>query len=379
MFTAGEEIDALSVTQKTLDVAPNEPTWVFDILQKAQPAASLSHHIGLLREQAARRRLKAAGQTIAQLDGDDVEHLVQEAQAQLDTVINATTDGATTIGSDLETTIDRVHAIQNGETEPGLPTGFHDLDHKLGGLSAGQMVIVAARPGIGKSTIAVDIMRNLSVHDDIPTLMFSLEMSREEVTQRVIAAESEVRITSLRHGRMMPEDWEQVTDNAARIEAAPLYIDDSPELTMAEIAAQTKMMVKKHGIKLVVIDYLQLLKSGKRAESRQQEVSDFSRQIKLLAKSCAIPIIAIAQLNRGVEMRGDDARPKPSDLRESGSLEQDADVIMLLHRPDARDGDTGNAGVVEVIVAKNRGGESGKVELANQLHYSRFTNLANRF
>lgn len=376
MFTEGKEIDALTATQRAGSFKPNEPTWVFDISQKAQPSASLSHHIGLLRDQAARRRLRSAGQTIAQLDGDEVIDLVQHAQKMIDDVVHVGTDGAKRIGDDLSETLDRVKDVQEGNVEPGLPTGFYDLDHKLGGLTPGQMVIVAARPGYGKSTIGVDIMRHLSVAKNEPTLIFSLEMSRTEVEHRILSAESEVRITSIRKGEMMPEDWDAVSDNVERIEAAPLFIDDSPQLTMIDIAAQTKMMVKRHGVKLVVIDYLQLLQSGKKVESRQQEVSDFSRQIKLLAKSCNIPIIAIAQLNRGVEMRGEDARPKPSDLRESGSLEQDADVILLLHRPDAVNKDSADAGTMEVIVAKNRGGETGQVQLANQLHFSRFTNMA---
>ena len=160
----------------------------------------------------------------------------------------------------------------------------------------------------------------------------------------------------------------------SRLDKAPLYIADSPELTMVDIAARARLMQAQHGIKMIVVDYLQLLTSGKKAESRQQEVSDFSRQLKLLAKSLDIPIIAIAQLNRGVEMRGEDALPKASDLRESGSLEQDADIILLIHRPDAQNRDHARAGEADIIVAKHRGGSTGTIPLAHELHMSRFRN-----
>ena len=238
----------------------------------------------------------------------------------------------------------------------------------------GQMVIVAARPGLGKSTLAVDFMRHASIKNNIPTLIFSLEMGKDELVERIISAESDVYTQNLKRGSMSPDDWAAAGEAAQRLDKAPLYIADSPELTMVDIAARARLMQAQHGIKMIVVDYLQLLTSGKKAESRQQEVSDFSRQLKLLAKSLDIPIIAIAQLNRGVEMRGEDALPKASDLRESGSLEQDADIILLIHRPDAQNQDHARAGEADIIVAKHRGGSTGIIPVAHELQMSRFKN-----
>ena len=253
-------------------------------------------------------------------------------------------------------------------------TGFTELDDLTGGLKGGQMVIVAARPGLGKSTIATDFMRHASITNGIPTLMFSLEMSKEEITERIISAESGVYTQNLKKGCMSDSDWGRAAKAVERLDNAPLYIADSPELTMVDIAAKARLMQAQHGVKMIVVDYLQLLTSGKKSESRQQEVSDFSRQLKLLAKSLDVPIIAVAQLNRGVEMRGEDALPKASDLRESGSLEQDADIILLIHRPDAQNCDHARAGEADLIVAKHRGGNVGVIPLAHELHISRFRN-----
>jgi replicative DNA helicase len=218
-------------------------------------------------------------------------------------------------------------------------------------------------------------MRNMTIRAGLPALLFSLEMSEAEVQERVVSAEAQVLITDLRTGRVDDAGWEKIGPARDALQDAPLYVDDSPELTMVEIAAKTKLAVKRHGVKLMAVDYLQLLRLGGKADSRQEEVSSISRQLKLLAKSCKIPVIAIAQLNRGVEQRGDDATPRPSDLRESGSLEQDADVVIMIHRPDVLNKDHARAGEADLIVAKHRGGDTGTVTVASQLHYSRFVSM----
>lgn len=223
------------------------------------------------------------------------------------------------------------------------------------------------------STLALDIMREMSIRRGEPSLLFSLEMTEDEVQERALSAEAQVKIGCVKSGNMSEAEWTRVAAARDTITEAPLWVDDNPELTMVDITAKAKLAVRHHGVRLIAIDYLQLLKSGAKEESRQQEVSSFSRQIKLLAKSCQVPVIAIAQLNRGVENRGDDATPKPSDLRESGSLEQDADLVLLINRPDAQNKDHERAGEADIIVAKNRGGATGTVTVASQLHYSRFT------
>ena len=234
------------------------------------------------------------------------------------------------------------------------------------------MVIVAGRPGMGKSTFGVDVLRNACIRHNKTGLFFSLEMGADELTTRILAAETNTRLTDFVNGNVSDQDWELLQDDITRIGDANAYIDDTPGTTMQSIRARARQMEAQGDLDLIVVDYLQLLTSGKKVESRQQEVSEFSRQIKLLAKECDVPVIAIAQLNRGSEMR-DNGVPKASDLRESGSLEQDADIIILINRPGATNPDHERAGEVDFIVAKHRAGRAGTVTVADQLHYAKFT------
>ena len=373
-----EPTDAVTIASKIDHDRTGGAPYLFQLIEVACLPAHVEHHIQTLKTASAKRRLGSAGLAIQQLsEAEDLEQALNEAQAYLDGVIDADSDEAKRVAETIDATLDRFVEIQDGTAPKGLMTGFYDLDEITSGLQPGQMVIVAARPGVGKSTLAVDIMRHLSIHEGIPTAIFSLEMSTHEINTRVLASEANVDIKRMRQGRMRSEDWDRVAKARETLDAAPLFIDESPENTVMDIVAKTKMMVKRHGIKLIVVDYLQLLHSGKREESRQQEVAGFSRALKLLAKSAGIPVIAVAQLNR--ESERNDSKPKPSDLRESGALEQDADVILLLHREDMKHSDGERAGEVDVIVAKNRGGETGTATLVNQLHYGKFGNFKRDF
>ena len=263
----------------------------------------------------------------------------------------------------------------------GVPTGFVELDELTGGLHPGQMIIVAARPAMGKSTLAVDFCRSASIHSHgadgklIPSCYFSLEMGRMELMMRILAAESGVELTKLRGGRQMNDrDWKDVAVAYNPVSEAPMFIDDSPHLTMPEIRSKALRLKQQHGLGLLVIDYLQLMSSGKRVESRQQEVSEFSRSLKLLAKELDVPVVAVAQLNRGPEQRTGN-KPQMSDLRESGSLEQDADIIMLLHRPEYYNPED-RSGEADIIVAKHRNGQTRTIPVAFQGHLARFANMA---
>ncbi|NLP39392.1 MAG: AAA family ATPase, partial [Corynebacterium pollutisoli] len=255
------------------------------------------------------------------------------------------------------------------------PTGFVDLDNLTNGLHGGQMIIVAARPGVGKSTIALDFMRSCSIRHGKASVIFSLEMSKSEIVMRLMSAETSIKLSDMRSGRMTDEAWTTLANRVGQISEAPLFIDDSPNLTMMEIRSKARRLKQKHDLQLIVIDYLQLMSSGKKVESRQQEVSEFSRQLKLLAKELDVPLVAISQLNRGPESRTD-KRPQLADLRESGSLEQDADMVMLLYRPDSQDKEDPRSGEADVILAKHRGGPIDTVTVAHQLHYSRFVDMA---
>ena len=225
------------------------------------------------------------------------------------------------------------------------------------------------------STLGLDFMRSCSIKNHLPSIVFSLEMSKSEIVMRLLSAEAKIKLADMRSGRMSDDDWTRLARRMSEISEAPLYIDDSPNLTMMEIRAKARRLKQKADLRLIVIDYLQLMTSGKKVESRQQEVSEFSRQIKLLAKELEVPVVAMSQLNRGPEQRTD-KKPMLSDLRESGSIEQDADMVILLHRPDAFESDDPRGGEADLIVAKHRAGPTRTVTVAHQLHLSRFANMA---
>ncbi|WP_273734012.1 replicative DNA helicase [Mycolicibacterium septicum] len=225
------------------------------------------------------------------------------------------------------------------------------------------------------STLGLDFMRSCSIKHRMASVIFSLEMSKSEIVMRLLSAEAKIKLADMRSGRMSDDDWTKLARRMSEISEAPLYIDDSPNLTMMEIRAKGRRLAQKADLKLVVVDYMQLMSSGKKYESRQQEVSDFSRSLKLMAKELEVPVIAISQLNRGPEQRTD-KRPQVSDLRESGSLEQDADMVLLLHRPDAIDREDPRGGEADIILGKHRNGPTANITVAHQLHFSRFTNMA---
>jgi replicative DNA helicase len=256
-----------------------------------------------------------------------------------------------------------------------VPTGFADLDKLTNGLHPGQMIVVAARPAIGKSTLGIDIARSASIKHGLTSAIFSLEMSRNEIAMRLLSAEASIALNHLRSGTMSDADWQKLARKMSAVSEAPLFIDDSPNMTMMEIRAKCRRLKQRHDLRLVIIDYLQLMSSGKKVESRQQEVSEFSRALKLLAKELEVPVIAISQLNRGPEQRTD-KRPMMSDLRESGSIEQDADMVILLHREDAYERESPRAGEADFILAKHRNGPTANITVAFQGHYSRFVDMA---
>ena len=236
------------------------------------------------------------------------------------------------------------------------------------------MIVLAARPAVGKSTLGLDIARHALIHNGDPAVIFSLEMSRSEITMRMLSAEARVALNNIRSGALTDEEWGRLAKRMGEISQAPLFIDDSPNLSLMEIRAKARRLKQRHGLKLIVIDYLQLMTAGKRVENRQQEVSEFSRNLKLLAKELDVPVIAISQLNRSPEQRAD-KKPMLSDLRESGSIEQDADVVILLHRDDMYDGQN-RSGEADLIIAKHRNGPTRTVTVSAQLHFARFSDMA---
>ncbi|MEY4136491.1 MAG: hypothetical protein RL205_619, partial [Actinomycetota bacterium] len=326
------------------------------------------------------RRLVEAGTRIVSMGyggQGDVDEMVDRAQAEVyDVTDRRTAEDYVPLRDIMGDALNEIEAISNrGGEMVGVPTGFTDLDQLTNGLHPGQLIILAARSAIGKSTLGVDIARTASIKHGLTSVIFSLEMSRNEIVMRLLSAEAQVPLHHMRAGTMSDADWSKLANKMGVVSEAPLFIDDSPNMTLMEIRAKCRRLKQRHDLRLVVVDYLQLMTSGKKVESRQQEVSEFSRSLKLLAKELEVPVIAISQLNRGPEQRTD-KRPMLSDLRESGSLEQDADMVVLLHREDAYERESPRAGEADFIVAKHRNGPTATVTVAFQGHYSRFVDMA---
>ncbi len=343
-------------------------------------AANAGYYAEIVREKAILRRLVDAGTRIVQIGyaGEgQVDDVVDQAQAEVYKVTDKrSAEDYAPLSDIMDGVLDEIEAIGNREAGLyGVPTGFADLDDLTNGLHSGQMIIVAARPAMGKSTLALDLCRAASIHNNLTSCFFSLEMTRSEITMRLLSAEAKVPLNHIRNGQMSDDDWTKLARKMGEVSSAPMFIDDSPNMTMMEIRAKARRLRQRHDLRLIVIDYLQLMTSGKKVESRQLEVSEFSRQIKLLAKELEVPIIALSQLNRGPEQRGD-KRPMMSDLRESGSIEQDADMVVLLHRDDVYEKESTRPGEADLIVAKHRNGPTRDITVAFQGHYSRFVDMA---
>lgn len=355
-------------------------TYLHTLIASVPTAANATYYARLVREHSIMRRLVSAGTRIVQLgyseDGGQIDQIVDEAQAEVFAIAeNRERSDYVRFADMSEALLEELEEIASRDGEfAGVPTGFADLDQLTQGLHPGQMIIVAARPAMGKSTLALDFCRAAAIQNGITAAIFSLEMSQSEIAMRLLSAETGVFLSKMRSGQMNTKDWTAVSRKLSEISSAPLFIDDSPNLSMMEIRAKCRRLKQQHNLGLIVVDYLQLMSSGKRVESRQQEVSEFSRQLKLLAKELEVPVVAVAQLNRGPEARTD-KKPMIADLRESGSLEQDADVIMLLHRPDYYDEDE-RVGEADIIVAKHRNGETRVISVAFQGQMSRFVNMA---
>lgn len=340
LYGRGEPADAVTVADeltKRGDLSRiGGPAYLHTLISSVPTAANAGFYARIVRERAVLRRLVEAGTRIVQLGyggsdgrgGGDVDEIVNSAQAEVYAVTETrTSEDYAPLGDVIEGTIDEIEASSHrGDGLTGVPTGFVDLDRLTNGLHAGQMIVIAARPAMGKSTLGLDIARSAAIHHQMAAVMFSLEMGRNEITMRLLSAEARIPLQNMRKGTMREEDWTRLAKTMGEVSEAPFFIDDSPNMSLMEIRAKCRRLKQKHDLKLVVIDYLQLMTSGKRVESRQQEVSEFSRALKLLAKEIQVPVIALSQLNRGAEQRTD-KKPQMSDLRESGCLTADTRIM----------------------------------------------------
>ncbi|MDO5728390.1 MAG: replicative DNA helicase [Actinomycetaceae bacterium] len=384
LYSRGEPVDALTVAAELKRNGElsriGEASYLHTLIASVVTAANAGYYARIVRERAQLRRLVEAGTRIVQLGyaetGGDVDDIVDEAQSEVFAVSERRNTQDYVALSDLaDPLLNELEDIeQNRDSTRGVPTGLVDLDKLTTGLQPGQMIIVAARPAMGKSTLAMNFLRSCAIKHKRTAVIFSLEMSRDEIGMRLLSAESGVMFSKMRKGQMDQGDWQRVTKTIASISEAPLFIDDSPNMALNEIRSKCRRLKQQHDLSLVVVDYLQLMTSGKRVESRQQEVSEFSRALKLLAKELEVPVVAVAQLNRGPEQRTD-KKPMLADLRESGSLEQDADVVLLLHRPDYYNNEE-RPGEGDIIVAKHRNGPTDTLAVAFQGHLTRFHDLA---
>ena len=384
LYSHGEPTDVITVTDELIKTGElsraGGADYLHTLTRLVPTAANAGFYASIVAERALLRRLVEAGTRIVQMGyaGEgEVLDLVNTAQAEIYGVTGSTqAEDYVPLNEAVGTAFEEIEANNGSEGGmSGTPTGFAEMDDLTNGFHGGQLIIVAARPALGKSTLALDFARAASIGNNQPSIFFSLEMGRSEIAMRLLAAEASVPLQSMRKGTVDQRDWNKLAAVRGRINDAPLYIDDSPNMTLVEIRAKCRRLKQRVGLKLVVIDYLQLMTSGKRVESRQQEVSEFSRALKLLAKELQVPVIALSQLNRGPEQRAD-KMPAISDLRESGSLEQDADMVILLHRESAYEKDNPRAGEADLIVAKHRNGPTRTVTVAFHGHYSRFADLA---
>jgi replicative DNA helicase len=385
LYGQGEPADPVTVADELrradlLDAIGGITTLIS--LQANTPATTnAARYARIVEEHALLRRLIAVAGEIAEIGyalPDDVEAAIDRAEAMVFEVAERrVTDTLMPIRDLLSDSLDRLEALfGRGESITGVPTGYIDLDERLSGLQKSALYIVGARPAMGKTSFALGIAAHAAMDAGHPVAFFSLEMSHAEITQRLLCAEARVDASRVRNGRLLESDWPKITQAVSRLGEAPIFIDDNPALTIMDIRGKARRLKSREGgLSLIIVDYLQLMSGRSRAESRQVEISEISRGLKILARELEVPVIALSQLSRNLEMRAD-KRPMLADLRESGSLEQDADVVMFIYRDEIYNPESADRGTAEIIVAKHRNGPTGFAHLAFLDHVTRFANMA---
>ncbi|MCU1455378.1 MAG: replicative helicase [Acidimicrobiales bacterium] len=381
----GEPVDPVTVAEELrrhdlLD-AIGGPALLIS-LQSATPAtSSAGRYAKIVEEHALLRRLIGVAGEISELGYDvpeDVTKTIDRAESMMFEISqHRVTDSMSKLHDLLDQTLDDLEAlVERGDAITGTPTGYVDFDELTAGLQPNALIVVGARPGIGKTSFALGMAAHAAIEEHRPVLFFSLEMSRIELSQRLLCSEARVDSKKVRNGRLSQDDWSRISHAIGRLGDAPLWIDDNPNVTVMEIRAKARRLQAKVGpLGMVVVDYIQLMTGRGNAENRQVEVAEISRGLKILARELQAPVVALAQLNRSLEQRAD-KRPMLSDLRESGSLEQDADVVTFLYRDEHYNPDSPDRGTAEVLVAKHRAGPTGMIRLAFLDHYTKFMSMA---
>ncbi len=386
LYNANKAVDLVTLTEElkrkgSLDEVGGA-AYLTELTAAVPTAANVQHYAKIVKEKAILRNLiHTSTQIVAQsYDGQqDANSLLDKAERLIFEIAGSQLKGVSvSIKEIIKDSIETIEGFYRRKAHvTGLATGFDDLDVMTSGLHKGELIIIAGRPSMGKSALATCIAEYVGVQNQGPVAMFSLEMSKEQLVQRMLCSHARVELQKARSGFLTQADWPKLVTAAGKLAEAPIYIDDSAGLTALELRAKARRLKAHHNIALVIVDYLQLMTNPSRAENRQQEISEISRSLKSLAKELNLPLIAISQLSRAPEKR-ESYRPRLSDLRESGAIEQDADVVMLLFREEYYNPKEENKGIAEVIVAKQRNGPIGSQKLIFLSEYTRFENLAKR-
>ncbi len=384
LYGQGEPADAITVAEElsrrgTLENIGGKP-YIHGLLEAYPTASSAAHYARIVEEHALLRALIQAGGSVQEIGfsmPEDVAEAIDEAEEIIYNVGDKRLkDDYHPIRELLVKAMEDVETLyERGEHLTGLGSGFPDLDEMTAGFQPSNLIIVAARPAMGKSSLLNDFALQAATRSKAPVVIFTLEMSKEEVVQRFLASEAKVDSQRLRKGSLQEQDWSRLSAALGRLAEAPIFIDDTANITMMEMRAKCRRLKARHGLGLVIVDYLQLMQSPRKSENRQQEVSEISRNLKILARELGVPVICASQLNRGVEMRAD-KRPLLGDLRESGSIEQDSDVVCFIYRDEVYNPDSEAKGEAELIVAKHRNGPTGTVRLAFMNQYTKFASIA---
>jgi replicative DNA helicase len=386
LYTKGEPVDAITLVDELDERGELEDAGgkvrVHELAALVPASANAGHYAQIVKESATLRGLIRVGGEIARLGwerpGETTELVDRAEQILFDLSQEKAISEFSHIEALLKESFERITQLyESGADVTGVPSGFRDLDRVTSGFQEGNLVIMAARPSMGKSALGLGVALNLAVRRNVPVGLFTLEMSKSEVTQRLMCSEAKVESQRLRTGKLSADDWPRLTAACDKLAKAPIYVDDTGSITMMEIRSKARRLKSKHpDLGLIIVDYLQLMTSGTTAENRVQEVSQISRSLKVLARDLDVPIIALSQLSRAVEQRHD-KRPILSDLRESGSIEQDADIVMFIYRDEYYNGEESEQqGLAEVIVAKHRNGPTDTVKLSFLKRYAKFSDLA---
>ncbi len=388
LYNRAEPIDIITVKAELEAMGKFEQVggleYLAELPEKVPTTANSSKYIKIVEEKSTLRNLIKTANEIIELGYDpteDVEDIMEGAEKKIFNIMqNKNQKGYSAMKDILVDSFTQLEELYNRKQHiTGVPTGFADLDYKTAGFHSSDLILIAARPAMGKSAFALNIATNAAVRAKVPVAIFSLEMSKEQMVNRILCSEAMVDSNKVRTGKLEDDDWTKLAEAIGPLSEAEIYIDDTPGISVMEIRAKCRKLKLEKNIGMVVIDYLQLVQgSNKKNGSREQEISEISRSLKILAKEIGVPVIALSQLSRAVEQRPDH-RPMLSDLRESGAIEQDADIVMFLYRDDYYNQDTDKKGIAEVILAKHRGGSTGTVELLWLGSYTKFVNLEKGF